>query len=174
MSSAKAKWYVLQVKTGTEIDVAAELQKRGYWAVVPVENRLIRRGGTWIQQPYVVFTGYVFIYVDYNWAKYYAMSGIRGVIKILGGGKEPVCLSYDESKFILKLTDLLIAPSVIRISEDGSFEVISGFLSEISDRIVKIDKHAKRATVKVTIGGATKNIRVSINTEEQTPEQTEG
>lgn len=170
---SNAKWYVLQVKTGTEIDIAAELQKRGYWAVVPVENRLIRRGGAWIQQPYVVFTGYVFIYVDYNWAKYYAMSGIKGVIKILGGGKEPVCLSDDESDFILKLTDLLITPSVIKINEDGSFDVISGFLSEISDRIAKIDKHAKRATVKVTIGGTVRSIRVSINIEKQMPEQTE-
>ena len=48
---SRCKWYMLQVKTGTETSVASELQKRGYWSVVPVENRMIRRDGRWIQEP---------------------------------------------------------------------------------------------------------------------------
>ena len=168
------KWYVLQVNTGTEVEVAAELQRRGYWAVVPIEERMIRRGGTWMQQPYVVFSGYVFIFVDYSWAKYYIMTGIKGVIKILGGGKEPVSLSDSESEFILKLTELLMSPSEIVFNDDGTYTVISGFLKEVPDSIVKIDKHAKRATVKVTIGGEEKEFKVSIKIVDQIPERTEG
>ena len=168
------KWYVLQVKTGTEIDISAELQRRGYWAVVPIEERQIRRGGVWIQQPYVVFTGYVFIYIDYSWAKYYAITGIKGIIKILGGGKEPLSLTTEESEFILNLTELLMVPSEVAINEDGSYSVVSGFLCEVEDSITKIDKHARRAVVKVTIGGTEKTIKVSIAIRKQTPEQTEG
>ena len=168
------KWYVLQVNTGTETAVAAELQRRGYWAVVPIEERMIRRGGSWIQEPYVVFTGYVFIFVDYSWAKYYAMTGIKGVIKILGGGKEPISLSDTESEFILKLTELLMSPSEIAFDDDGTYTVISGFLKDMTESIVKIDKHAKRATVTVTIGGEEKVIKVSIKTIDQIPERTEG
>ena len=168
------KWYVLQVNTSSEITVAEELQRRGYWAVVPIEERMIRRGGSWIQEPYVVFTGYVFIFVDYSWAKYYAMTGIKGVMKILGGGKEPLSLTDDESEFMLKLTELLMSPSEVRLNDDGSYTVISGFLKEVSDSIVKIDNHAKRAIVKVTIGGADKTIKVSIKTIKQIPERTEG
>ena len=167
------KWYVLQVNTGTEIDVAAELQRRGYWAVVPIEGRMIRRGGTWIQKPYVVFSGYVFIFIDYSWAKYYALTGIKGVIKILGGGKEPTPLFDDESEIILKLTELLISPSEVAFNEDGSYTVVSGFLKDVTDNIVKIDKHAKRAIVKVTLGGNERTIKVSIKTYSKIPERTE-
>ena len=166
------RWYVLQVKTGTETAVAAELQKRGYWAVVPVENRIIRRRGSWIQEPYIVFTGYVFVYLNYTWAGYYAMSGIKGVVRILGGGKDPSPLSSEESNFILRLTELLIAPSVIRFSDDGKYKIISGFLAEIQDQIIKIDKHAKRASVKIPLAGMEKVIKVSFKAE-QIPERTE-
>ena len=165
------KWYVLQVKTGSETDIASELQRRGYWSVVPVENRMIRRSGKWIQEPYIVFTGYVFVYLDYTWARYYAMSGIKGVVRILGGGMDPTPLSDDESKFILRLTELLIAPSVIRFTEDH-YDIISGFLSEIPDQIIKIDRHAKRAAVKVFLAGSEKVIKVSFKTD-QIPERTE-
>ena len=164
-------WYVLQVKTGAELAVAAELQKRGYWAVVPVENRMIRRGGKWNPEPYIVFTGYVFVYLNYTWAGYYAMTGIKSVVRILGGGKDPSPLSTEESKFILRLTELLISPSVIRFTDD-KYEIVSGFLSEIPDQIIKIDKHAKRASVKVTLAGTEKIIKVSFKTE-QIPERTE-
>lgn len=166
------KWYVLQVKNGSETAVAVELQKRGYWAVVPVENRMIRRSGKWEQAPYIVFTGYVFVYLNYTWAGYYAMSGIKGVIRILGGGKDPTPLAPDESKFILSLTELLISPSVIRLNDDGTYQIISGFLKEISDQIVKIDRHAKRATVKIVLAGLEKTIKVSFKAE-QMPERTE-
>lgn len=167
------QWYVLQVKTGSELTVANELQKRGYWAVVPVENRMIRRGGKWIQEPYIVFTGYVFVYLNYTWAGYYAMSGIKGFVRILGGGREPSSLSPEESKFILHLTELLIEPSVIRFTSEGEYEIVSGFLSEIREQIIKIDKHAKRASVKITLAGTEKVIKVSFKTE-QIPERTEG
>lgn len=37
------KWYVLQVQTGSELDVQKELLRRGVEAVVPLENRQIHR-----------------------------------------------------------------------------------------------------------------------------------
>lgn len=167
------KWYLLQVRTGYEEAVANELQNRGFSAVVPVENRVIRRKGKWIQQLYIVFTGYVFIYLDYNWSKYYAMSGIHGVIKILGGGQTPTPLSKDEVVFINQLSELLGKPSVLEFSEDGTYKCISGFLADYEDKIVKIERRYKRATVLVTVANENKEIKVSFIESEQTPEQTE-
>ena len=84
-----------------------------------------------------------------------------------------ILLSADESKFILRLTELLIAPSVIRFDAEGQYQIVSGFLTEIRDHIIKIDKHAKRASVKITLAGSEKVIKVSFKTE-QIPERTEG
>lgn len=168
------KWYVLHVRTGSELDIAEQLRKRGFSAVVPTENRVIRKGGKWTQQMYIVFAGYVFIYMDYNWSKYYAMSGIYGIIKILGGGQNPTPLSKDETEFILKLSELLAQPSVLKFKDDNSYKVISGFLADYTDNITKVERRYKKATVKVTVAGEEKEIKVSfVEDTEQTPEQTE-
>lgn len=168
------KWYVLHVKTGRELDIAEQLQKRGFSAVVPTENRVIRKGGKWNQQIYIVFTGYVFVYMNYSWSKYYAMSGIYGIIKILGGGQNPTPLSKNEAEFILKLSELLAEPSVLKFNNDNSYDVISGFLADYAEKIVKIERRYKKATVKITVAGEEKEIKVSfIEDSTQTPEQTE-
>ena len=168
------KWYVLHVRTDSELDIAEQLRKRGFSAVVPTENRVIRKGGKWTQKIYIVFAGYVFVYMDYNWSKYYAMSGIYGIIKILGGGQNPTPLSKDEAEFILKLSELLAEPSVLKFKDDNSYEVISGFLADYTDNITKVERRYKKATVKVTVAGEEKEIKVSfVEDTEQTPEQTE-
>lgn len=168
------KWYVLHVRTGSELDIAEQLRKRGFSAVVPTENRVIRKGGKWTQKIYIVFAGYVFIYMDYSWSKYYAMSGIYGIIKILGGGQNPTPLSKSETEFILKLSELLAEPSVLKFKDDNSYEVISGFLVDYTDNITKVERRYKKATVKVTVAGEEKEIKVSfVEDTEQTPVQTE-
>lgn len=168
------KWYVLHVRTGSELDIAEQLRKRGFSAVVPTENRVIRKGGKWTQKIYIVFAGYVFVYMDYNWSKYYAMSGIYGIIKILGGGQNPTPLNKSETEFILKLSELLAEPSVLKLKDDNSYEVISGFLADYTDNITKVERRYKKATVKVTVAGEEKEIKVSfVEDTEQTPEQTE-
>ena len=167
------KWYVLQVRTGYEEKIAAELNNRGYAASVPIENRLIRRGGKWQTQPYIVFTGYVFVYLDYSWAQYYAMAGIHGVIKILGGGQEPKPLSKSESDFINQLSAMLMQPSVLEFSDDGSYRCVSGFLADNKNKITKVARRYKRATVLVVVAGENKSIKVSFSETKQTPGQTE-
>lgn len=168
------KWYVLHVKTGQELEIAERLNSRGFSAVVPTENRIIRKGGKWIQQVYIVFTGYVFVYMNYSWSKYYAMSGIYGIIKILGGGQNPTPLSKSEAEFILTLSEMLAEPSVLKFSDDKTYEIVSGFLLEYADKITKVERRYKKATVKITVAGEEKEIKVSfIEDTEQTPEQTE-
>lgn len=167
------KWYVLHVRTGQELEIAERLKSRGFSAVVPTENRVIRKGGKWIQQVYIVFTGYVFVYMNYSWSKYYAMSGIYGIIKILGGGQNPTPLKKTESEFILKLSEMLAEPSVLKFSDDNSYEIVSGFLSDYADNIIKVERRYKKATVKVFVAGEEKEIKVSfVEDTGQTPEQT--
>lgn len=50
------KWYVLYVNTGQEHAVAEQLRHRGYDAIVPIENKLIRSKGKWITQPHILLT----------------------------------------------------------------------------------------------------------------------
>lgn len=164
------KWYVLQVTSGKEEQVAKRLNSRGFSTIVPIENRIIRNGGKWVQRQYIVFDGYVFVCMNYSWSKYYAMSGINGIIKILGGGKEPVALTNAEIEFVKYLSGALITPSVIRFKDDNTYEIVSGFLLDYKDKIVKLQRRYKKAAIKVIIANEEKTFRVSfVEFEEQMP-----
>lgn len=154
------KWYVLQVQTGSEPDVQKELLRRGVEAVVPIENRQIHRAKRWLSKQYIVFAGYVFIRVMYSWSQYYILSGINGVIRLLGGGHKPEPLSQAEAEWILSLSDMLKEPSVLKLTENG-FEVISGVLLDLKDNIIKVERHHRRAVVKLHIAGQEQIIKLS-------------
>ncbi len=51
-------WYVLQVETGQEQSVQQALQAmENVVALVPRENRLVRKAGAWTQREYILFPG---------------------------------------------------------------------------------------------------------------------
>lgn len=160
----KEKWYVLQVTTGEELSVMKELHRRGVSAAVPQENRAIRSKGKWITKKYVVFPGYVFINVKYSWSQYYIMSGIRSVIRLLGGGNSPEPLSDNDVNLLIRNTELFAEPSVLRFNDDGSYEVVSGVLLNFKDNIKKIDRHAHRAIVEMTLAGKSTEFKLSFDT----------
>lgn len=161
------KWYILQVQTGKEQEIQKELLRRGVQAAVPIENRLIHRAEKWIRKPYVVFSGYVFIRIQYTWSQYYILSGIGGVLRILGGGRNPEPLTQAEAEWVLSLSELLKEPSVIRYTDNG-YEVISGVLIDLKDKIIKLERHHRRAIVRLTIAGKEKDIKLSFITETNT------
>lgn len=160
----KEKWYVMQVTTGEELSVMSELHRRGVSAGVPIENRAIRTKGKWTTKKYIIFPGYVFINIKYSWSQYYIMSGINGVIRILGGGSSPEPLSDNETELLVKNAELFAEPSIIKLNDDGSYEIIAGVLKELKAYIKKIDKHAHRATIEMPVAGKMTEFKLSFNT----------
>lgn len=144
------KWYVLYVESGRETDVQKKLSEQGFEAVVPIENRMIRHGGRWISRPYVVFPGYVFIRIAYNWMIYYTIAQIPGVIKLLGGGKDPEALTEQEAELIVRNAKLFREPPLIRLHPEG-YEILNDKFD--SFRVVRLDRHARRITFTTTVSG---------------------
>ena len=61
---------------------------------------------------------------------------------------------------------------MLKFNDDNSYEIVSGFLTEYKDKIVKIERRYKKATVKITVAGEEKEIKVSfVEDTEQIPEQ---
>lgn len=158
-------WYVIQVMTGKEGDIAGKLKEQGIRALVPKENRLIRTGGSWTQREYILFTGYVFLNMSYNAKNYYKVKGIPGVIKFLGDSGNPSKLSYLEAEWINLLTGVdnaPIEPTTVRVLGDGSLKVVKGVLEKFENRIVKYDKRSRKATFEITICNEKKEVQLSI------------
>lgn len=163
-------WYVIQVMTGKEEDIAGKLREQGIRALVPKENRLIRSGGSWTKREYILFTGYVFLGMNYNADNYYKVRGIPGVIRFLGDSRNPSRLSYLEAEWITLLSgtdNAPIEPTVVRVQEDGSFQVVKGILEKFENRIVKYDKRSRKASFEITICDEKKEVQLSIILEDE-------
>ena len=153
------KWYVLQVSTGKETEVRNLLERQGYKVLVPLTQKLIRRKGSWHKSLDIVFTGYVFIKLNYSWIDYYNICKCRSVIKILGGGYAPVPLSDNEIMNVRKL-DMLRFISKAKFDSNGNMIPLSGILSEFKDCLISIKRRQKRAVIELEIAGEKARITV--------------
>lgn len=161
----KGKWYVLYVNTGRELDVMKSLQRKSISATVPLENRVIRSKGKWTTKKYVIFKGYVFVNLEYNWLIYYQISKINGVIRLLGGGKSPEPLSANEVEMLVESTKIFSEPSTVRLF-DGGYEILNGILLSFKDCIKSLDRHAHRAVIETNIAGKPTKFTLSFMTEQ--------
>ena len=159
-------WYVLQGKSGKEEAVASCLTDKKVLAYVPRENRLIRKNGSWGQKEYTLFPGYVFLNLDYTAENYYMVKAIPGVVRFLGpDGLQPSTLTYLEAEWIKMLAGggKPLEPTTAQLTPEGEVRLTEGVLRNFVSRIVKIDKHSRRATVELTVCGEKKTIPLSFN-----------
>lgn len=167
-------WYVIQVKTNEEKSVAEKLQERGLKAVVPLENRPIRKGGAWTTQEYVLFPGYIFLNITYNADNYYLVKGMPGVIRFLGDTRYPSTLSYLEAEWIIALTGggKPIEPALVQ-EIDGQLVIVDGILKRFEGQIQKIDKRSRKVMVKITICNEEKEVQLGIRLNDETETEQE-
>lgn len=169
-------WYVIQVSTGSEVDIAKRIREAGMKAVVPRENKLIRKGGEWNKKEYTLFPGYIFLDIDFNAENYYKLKAIPGVVQFLGDNSAPSTLSHMEVEWIRLLSgkdDAPIEPTVVRVVNHGELEIVSGVLENFTHRLIKIDKRQKKATFEITICGETKIVQLSVIVEDEEAERNE-
>lgn len=162
-------WYVIQVMTGREDEIAVKLKKQGIRALVPKEDRLIHSGGSWIKKEYILFSSYVFLDMTYNADNYYKVKNLQGVIRFLGDNSELSRLSYLEAEWIRLLTwddNAPIQPSVVRIDADGNLKVVKGVLESFQNRIIKVDKRNRKAIIEITLCNEKKEVPLSIELED--------
>lgn len=155
------KWYVLQVLTGQEAETRDILMADGVEALAPAENRMIRSGGVWRQKVYMLFPGYVFVRLDYGADTHRRLLDTKNVIRILSSGAMPSPLTDDEALWVEYLGGGPLEPSVIAL-DGGQFRVVEGPLAALEDKLIKIDRHRRRAFVLLTIAGREVRLEFSV------------
>lgn len=159
--------YAVQVLTGQEAEVCRKLTERGIAALLPQERRLIRRGGAWREEVYTLFRGYVFIDTPAPLAIYYTVRGQNGVMRWLGashGVPEP--LSEAEAVNVQWLAGQELRPSTAREVMPCVLGFVDGPLARLSDHIVRIDRHDRKAVVALPIGGEQKEFTLTFMIQE--------
>lgn len=164
-------WYVIHVKSGEEQNIVATLRENGLRALAPVENRPIHTGGAWNRKEYVLFSGYVFLQMEYNAENYYMLKKIPGVIQLLAG-----TLSYLEAEWIMLLAGrdgVPLEPTLVREAA-GNLEIEHGILEKFRSRIIRIDKRSRRATIELSICGEKKEVQLGIQLPEEMNQEANG
>lgn len=145
-----AKWYVLQVTTDREIEIKNRIEKQGYKVLVPLVEKIIRQKGKWKRQIDIIFRGYIFVKLDYKWSDYYSLCKCPGVIRLLGGGKNPIPLT-DEEIMTVRRIDMLRSASLVEFDNDGKLIPLNGILKEFKDQLISYKRRQRRAVIELTI-----------------------
>lgn len=159
---ALRNWYVLQVISGHEKEIANKLRVASIRSAVPEHELMIRRGGEWKKETRLIFPSYVFICCQYSADIYHAAKHIDGVIRILPDAIHPVPLYSYEADFIkicsrgtIGLHDVVKCGSDVRIT--------SGELADFCGKIVMLRPRQRKAVIKITLQGYTRLISIGIN-----------
>ena len=140
--------YALHVRTGKEERIEAALTDAGFAAFVPREERLWRRRGAWIRDWRALMPGYVFVQAELTDAAYYAMTGVQGVLRLLG--REP--LREDEARLVRRMTEMQAPPRAQR-GEDGAYTLLDGPLAGRVGELVRRDRRKRRVTLRLKLFG---------------------
>ena len=171
------RWYVLQVSSGQEKAVRDAMHEKRIPALVPSENRRVRKGGEWTQKEYILFPGYVFLRLDYTSETYYRVRSIPHAGRLLGPpGDPPVPLSYLEAEWIGLLSGggKPLEPAKAAKLPDGSLQIESGVPKSFPAHAVSYDTRARRVKLELTICGEPKTITLSFILTDRNPEDQVG
>lgn len=151
-------WYVIQVYTGRETEIARQCRERvmekGEDIFIPLAERMTKVGGEMTMVETRLFPGYVFIETDDAESMYLRLKRIKAMTKLLKTGEEITPLYPEEEAYLKELGD---EEHVVRYSE-GYLEgdklfVTSGALRGREGRIKKVLRHKRLVVLEVPLLG---------------------
>lgn len=163
-----SKWYVMQVRTGTEENICIQCRKDIPEDVLEKcflpyyeEKRKIR--GEWTVLKKILFPGYVFAITQDMEKLYQQQKKVIGLTKLLGTGREIIPLTEKEVAFLTRFGG---EDQIVTMSEGiiiGSKVIVnSGPLQGMEGYIRKIDRHKRKAYLEIPFFGRTQNIQVGL------------
>lgn len=151
-------WYVIQVYTGKELEIAQQCRDRvadeGEDVFVPLAERWTKIRGERTLITSRLFPGYVFIETDKIEDFHKRLNRIYAMTKVLRTGDEMTPIQKEEEEYLRKLGG---DEHVVRYSE-GYIEgdklvVTSGPLKDFEGRIKKILRHKRLVVIEVYLLG---------------------
>ena len=163
-SHVERKWYVIHTQTGQEDKVRTTLAHRketepaGQFVsqvLIPTERVSEVRDGKKRITERKFFPGYVLVEMELNEQTWHLVRTTTGVTGFIGAGRQPVALSDEEVKQILRQTEeRQEKPSPKVVFEKGeSVRVIEGPFTNFSGAIEEVNPDRGKLKVMVSIFG---------------------
>ena len=165
-------WYVIQVYTGKELEIAQQCRDRvadeGEDVFVPLAERWTKIRGERTLITSRLFPGYVFIETDRIEDFHKRLNRIYAMTKVLRTGDEMTPIQKEEEEYLRKLGG---DEHVVKYSE-GYIEgdklvVTSGPLKDFEGRIKKILRHKRLVVIEVSLLGQTAEVTLGLGVVER-------
>ena len=171
-AGADGMWYVIQVYTGQEMEIAQKCRDRVIEededVFVPLAERQTKLRGEWQLVRTRLFPGYVFIETDRPRELYMRLKEIKVMTRLLTTGEEITPLYRDEEDYLRSLQD---EAHVVRYSEgylEGDRLVVTeGALAGYEGKIKKILRHKCLVVLEVPLLGRTVEVTLGLGVVEK-------
>lgn len=165
-------WYVIQVYTGKELEIAKQCRERvadeGEDVFVPLAERWTKIRGERTLITSRLFPGYVFIETEKIEDFYKRLNRIYAMTKVLRTGDEMTPIQKEEEEYLRRLGG---DEHVVKYSE-GYIEgdklvVTSGPLKDFEGRIKKILRHKRLVVMEIPLLGHTVEVTLGLGVVER-------
>lgn len=165
-------WYVIQVYTGKELEIAQQCRDRvaeeGEDVFVPLAERWTKIRGERTLITSRLFPGYVFIETDRIEDFHKRLNRIYAMTKVLRTGDEMTPIQKEEEEYLRKLGG---EEHVVKYSE-GYIEgdkliVTSGPLKDFEGNVKKILRHKRLVVMEVSLLGQTVEVTLGLGVVEK-------
>lgn len=160
-------WYVVQVMTGNEHQVAAlckeSLLKEQEEAFIPMYERKRKVRGNYEIVKSVLFPGYVFFQTEDVEGLFYCLKNVSGLTRILQTGNEFTPLHESEVDFLSRFggKEHVVELSVGYIEGD-KVVITEGPMADWQGKVKKIDRHKRIAVLEVEFFGRITDVTVGL------------
>lgn len=160
-------WYVMQVRTGMEMETCGQCRGRVMEAdedvFVPLAERMTKTGGEWSLVTGRLFPGYVFVETDRIQDFYRRLRDAGSLARVLRTGGEMTPLYPEEEECLRALGG---SSHVVRYSQGyikgEELVVTSGALKDWRGKVRKILRHKRLAVLEVAVLGRLVEVTVGM------------
>ena len=162
-------WYVLFVMGGKEEKICEFFKQENIHAFLPKIEVLYRKQGVFYPKEKLMFPSYVFIESKLEHNAFHqkileVKQKKKGIIKELKFDNEGTpALTQEEKELIEKLIgSQKVMKHSIGYIEGDQVIVTDGPLQGLESKVIKIDRHKRRAQIEIEMLGRTVNLNVSL------------
>jgi len=157
-----AKWYVVHTTSGHEVRVAQTLKQRVetmnltekvFEVLVPMQDRVVIRGGKKATIKEKIFPGYMLVKLDLDDTTWLAIRTTPGVTGFVGAGNKPTPLSEKEVDNIQKFVKAPAKRFKTKFSVGEAVKISDGPFSDFLGTINEMDQDKGKVKVLVSIFG---------------------
>ena len=160
-------WFVIQVYTGRELEIAQQCRDRvaeeGEDVFVPLAERWTKIRGERTLITSRLFPGYVFIETERIEDFYKRLNRIYGMTKVLRTGDEMTPIQKEEEEYLRRLGgEEHVAKYSEGYIEGDKLVVTSGPLKDFEGNVKKILRHKRLVVMEVSLLGQTVEVTLGL------------